>query len=130
VQTIIPLNGHGALRLTTALYYTPAGRSIQGQGIAPDVVVEAPKEQQIAGVVLPHESSLRGAFRNPGRLGKKATDKKATDKKDGKEMTAAQKTKNSPPIKADLIGTDEDAQLKAALSYLEKNKATSAASKG
>ncbi len=49
VQTIIPLNGHGALRLTTALYYTPGGRSIQGQGIAPDVVVEAPKDQQIAG---------------------------------------------------------------------------------
>lgn len=129
VQTIIPLKGHGALRLTTALYYTPGGRSIQGQGIAPDVVIEAPKDQQIAGVVLPHESSLRGAFRNPGRLtnpaGKSGTGGSAQDKK----------TKSSPPIKADLIGTDNDTQLKAALSYLEKNNLlekskSGAASKG
>ena len=37
VQTIIPIQGHGALRLTTALYYTPSGRSIQGNGIAPEM---------------------------------------------------------------------------------------------
>jgi carboxyl-terminal processing protease len=41
VQKIIPLNGRGALRLTTARYYTPSGRSIQRVGIAPDIVVEA-----------------------------------------------------------------------------------------
>ncbi len=35
VQTIIPLGENGALRLTTALYYTPAGKSIQGKGIVP-----------------------------------------------------------------------------------------------
>jgi carboxyl-terminal processing protease len=45
VQTIIPLKGHGALRLTTALYYTPSGRSIQDEGISPDIVVEAPKDE-------------------------------------------------------------------------------------
>src|SRR5438445_905912 len=43
VQTIIPLAGHGAMRLTTARYYTPAGRSIQARGIDPDIVVEAAK---------------------------------------------------------------------------------------
>ena len=37
VQTVIPLPGNGAMRLTTARYYTPSGRSIQGLGIAPDV---------------------------------------------------------------------------------------------
>jgi carboxyl-terminal processing protease len=115
VQTIIQLNGHGALRLTTALYYTPAGRSIQGQGISPDVVVEAPKDQQISGFLLPHESSLRGAFRNPGRLNKPAG-------KGGAAKEPAEAAKNSPPIKADLIGADNDAQLKAARAYLEKNK--------
>ena len=109
VQTIIPLNGYGAVRLTTALYYTPGGRSIQGKGIAPDVVVEAPKEQQIAGVVLPHESSLRGAFRNPGTLNGKT------------EKEGAVKEKYSPPMKADLIGGDDDAQLKAALNHLERS---------
>ncbi|MFZ3238262.1 MAG: S41 family peptidase [Stellaceae bacterium] len=43
VQTIIPLPGHGAMRLTTARYYTPSGRSIQAKGIEPDIVVEAAK---------------------------------------------------------------------------------------
>jgi carboxyl-terminal processing protease len=43
VQTIIPLPGHGAMRLTTARYYTPSGRSIQAKGIEPDIVIEAAK---------------------------------------------------------------------------------------
>ncbi|HEY3911014.1 MAG TPA: S41 family peptidase [Stellaceae bacterium] len=43
VQTIIPLPGHGAMRLTTARYYTPSGRSIQAEGIEPDILVEAAK---------------------------------------------------------------------------------------
>ncbi len=44
VQTIIPLSDGAGLRLTTAKYFTPKGRSIQGKGIDPDVVAEAPKE--------------------------------------------------------------------------------------
>jgi carboxyl-terminal processing protease len=44
VQTIIPLSDGSGLRLTTAKYFTPKGRSIHGKGITPDVVVEAPKE--------------------------------------------------------------------------------------
>src|SRR5271157_509288 len=43
VQTIIPLPAHGAMRLTTARYYTPSGRSIQAKGIDPDIVVEPAK---------------------------------------------------------------------------------------
>jgi carboxyl-terminal processing protease len=43
VQTIIPLPGHGAMRLTTARYYTPSGRSIQAEGIEPDIVVAEAK---------------------------------------------------------------------------------------
>jgi carboxyl-terminal processing protease len=48
VQTIIPLPGHGAMRLTTARYYTPSGRSIQAKGIDPDIVVEAAKIERTA----------------------------------------------------------------------------------
>src|SRR6266699_3267296 len=48
VQTIIPLAGHGAMRLTTARYYTPSGRSIQAKGIDPDIVVEAAKIERPA----------------------------------------------------------------------------------
>ncbi len=49
VQTIIPLPGHGAMRLTTARYYTPSGRSIQAKGIDPDIIVEAAKIERPAG---------------------------------------------------------------------------------
>ena len=44
VQTIIPLSDGSGLRLTTAKYFTPKGRSIHGKGITPDIVVELPKE--------------------------------------------------------------------------------------
>ncbi len=47
VQTIIPLSGHGAIRLTTSRYYTPSGRSIQAKGIVPDIVVEAARIEAI-----------------------------------------------------------------------------------
>jgi carboxyl-terminal processing protease len=114
VQTIIPLSGHGALRLTTALYYTPAGRSIQGQGITPDVVVDAPKDQQVEGALMPSESTLQGAFHNPGALGK-------GNEQDKSNKAAAEKKPPSPPIKTQLIGTPEDAQLKAALEYVGRS---------
>jgi carboxyl-terminal processing protease len=45
VQTIIPLSDGSGLRLTTAKYFTPKGRSIHGKGITPDIVVEVPKEK-------------------------------------------------------------------------------------
>jgi len=48
VQTIIPLRGDGAMRLTTARYYTPSGRSIQALGISPDIVVEQPAPKPAA----------------------------------------------------------------------------------
>jgi carboxyl-terminal processing protease len=61
VQTIIPLGDAGALRLTTALYYTPSGKSIQGTGISPDVKVEQPLPPELLGKVeTTSESSLRG----------------------------------------------------------------------
>ena len=43
VQTVMPVRGEGAMRLTTARYYTPSGRSIQALGISPDIVVEQPR---------------------------------------------------------------------------------------
>jgi carboxyl-terminal processing protease len=49
VQTIIPLSDGSGLRLTTAKYYTPKGRSIHGKGITPDIIVEAPKPVAAAG---------------------------------------------------------------------------------
>ena len=61
VQTIIPLAENGALRLTTALYYTPAGKSIQGKGITPDIKFDQPLPEDLAGRdVSRGESDLKG----------------------------------------------------------------------
>ncbi|WP_108659292.1 S41 family peptidase [Acuticoccus kandeliae] len=61
VQTIIPLGSNGAIRLTTARYYTPAGRSIQAKGIDPDVEVAQPLPEELRGKVEARgEASLRG----------------------------------------------------------------------
>ena len=71
VQTIIPLKGEGAMRLTTARYYTPSGRSIQALGVAPDIVVEQPPrraetedETGASNTRTRSEASLRGALSN------------------------------------------------------------------
>ncbi|TDK46846.1 S41 family peptidase [Antarcticimicrobium luteum] len=48
VQTVMPLRGDGAMRLTTARYYTPSGRSIQALGVSPDIVVAQPRRQPAA----------------------------------------------------------------------------------
>ncbi len=61
VQTIIPLGeGGGALRLTTARYYTPSGHSIQAQGIIPDIMVAAGNEDDIPKIARPSEADLPG----------------------------------------------------------------------
>ncbi len=67
VQTVIPLPEGDAIKLTTALYYTPSGRSIQAQGIAPDVDVEALQlaDEQEGGNPEEKESSLRSHLSNP-----------------------------------------------------------------
>ncbi len=73
VQTVIPLRGEGAMRLTTARYYTPSGRSIQALGISPDIVVEQPQrpvateaeeEEGSAASRSRSEADLRGAITN------------------------------------------------------------------
>ncbi len=66
VQTIVPVAGGGAMRLTTARYYTPSGRSIQAKGIDPDIVVEQAKIETVEPNPLARrEENLRGALRNP-----------------------------------------------------------------
>jgi len=73
VQTLIPLKGDGAMRLTTARYYTPSGRSIQSLGISPDIVVNQPRRAEGEGTeaeaaaeaaTARSEASLRGAISN------------------------------------------------------------------
>jgi len=65
VQTVIPLPGNGAMRLTTARYYTPSGRSIQGLGIEPEVVVQETAEDQ-GSFGGDHEADLNRTITNQG----------------------------------------------------------------
>jgi carboxyl-terminal processing protease len=66
VQTIIPLGGHGAMRLTTARYYTPSGGSIQAKGIEPDLIVEQASIETDSAGPQRREADLRGALENEG----------------------------------------------------------------
>lgn len=90
VQTIMPLSGHGAIRLTTARYYTPSGRSIQAKGIEPDILVRQAKLEEVDTAVRRREEDLRGALENPEKPGDpevapKKQDKPAADKKKAEE---------------------------------------------
>src|ERR1700756_1980322 len=95
VQTIIPLPGHGAMRLTTARYYTPSGRSIQAKGIDPDIVVEAAKIEKTP---------------EKGEKVATATDLKKEDSGDG----PPEQTSVDPSI----MGTPADYQLARAVDML------------
>lgn len=72
VQTVMPLRGDGAIRLTTSRYYTPSGRSIQALGVSPDIIVEQPRRRPVAedeeeapaGFQFRSENDLRGRLDN------------------------------------------------------------------
>jgi carboxyl-terminal processing protease len=112
VQTIIPLEGHGALRLTTARYYTPSGRSIQGEGILPDQIVLPPKDQQVIDATAVHETDLRGALKNTGpeRRAKGGADTPAAHDDEGRDVAV-------DPV---VIGTAKDYQLAVALKRVKE----------
>ena len=76
VQTVVPLPGHGAMRLTTARYYTPSGRSIQATGIEPDIEVEPARVEEL-NVRRLREENLKGALDKKG-----ANDNKKKDEDD------------------------------------------------
>ncbi len=65
VQTIMQVSGGGAIRLTTALYFTPSGRSIQKEGIKPDIEVEQAKIETVAPRTSFREENLRRSITNP-----------------------------------------------------------------
>src|SRR5579884_3802830 len=94
VQTIIPLPGHGAMRLTTARYYTPSGRSIQAKGIDPDIIVDAAKIEKPAA--------------KPGDKAPAATPTKKEGSGDASEAT----------VDPTVMGTPEDYQLARAVDML------------
>jgi carboxyl-terminal processing protease len=124
VQTIIPLGANGAIRLTTARYYTPSGRSIQAKGIDPDILVEEelPEElkAKIAGDKPRGEASLPKHLKNPGMGSKEDKEKdekaaKATDGKDAKDKDKPEASGSSSYVAKE---PEKDTQLQYALSFL------------
>jgi carboxyl-terminal processing protease len=108
VQTIMPLPGHGAIRLTTARYYTPAGTSIQAKGIVPDIDVKQSRIEVIEeGDARRREADLRGRLDND-----QSGDAEARDADEGDP--ADQLVEDSDVE----VGSDEDYQLARALDLL------------
>src|ERR1044071_2066830 len=119
VQTIMPLGNNTAIKLTTARYYTPSGRSIQALGIKPDVQVEDPTDT----LTRVREADLTRHLNN-GQL--KPEEPKADAKKpeEKKDSSAAAKVKPQTPIspaemKPVELGSKDDFQLQQAIAYLK-----------
>jgi carboxyl-terminal processing protease len=135
VQTVLPIKeSGGAIRLTTALYYTPSGRSIQGTGIEPDVVVEPAKVEKVATVGRLHEADLRGALKNTDAValekGQSLPAGAARPQTTGTKAVVTPPAPNIPPgtkpaanpaangLDPNVIGTDQDYQLVRAVDLL------------
>ncbi len=118
VQTIMPLGSNGAIRLTTARYYTPSGRSIQAKGIDPDIVVEEEIPDDLKTKLAAYkpygEASLRGHLKNPD-------DKTTQTGKDPEEAPGSSAYVPKEP--------EKDTQLQYALSFL-RGTATNARTAG
>jgi carboxyl-terminal processing protease len=119
VQTIMPLGNNTAIKLTTARYYTPGGRSIQALGIKPDIVVEDPSDT----MTRVREADLTRHLNNgQSKADEKKPDEKKADEK--KETSTAPKVKPQPPVSpADMkpveLGSKEDFQLQQAIAHLK-----------
>jgi carboxyl-terminal processing protease len=112
VQTILPLDDSSALRLTTARYFTPAGRSIQATGIVPDIVLDnAPADGKPEPAKRPsvREENLPGHLNNPQQG--------QTPQQEQLDRDQEKQIPSSAPTGDDTI--DKDAQLKRALDLLK-----------
>jgi carboxyl-terminal processing protease len=126
VQTIIPLGGNGAIRLTTARYYTPSNRSIQAKGIDPDIVVEQELPEELKGKTPEKprgEASLRGHLANPGDVEKSKDAKVSEDAKDSKDAPKDGKDAEKKPEESGSSAyvpkePEKDTQLQYALAIL------------
>ena len=114
VQTIRPLGQYGAMRLTTALYYTPSGRSIQKTGIEPDIFVEQARVETVsqANQARRRESDLKGAIERPTSLGEQPADSNAA-KPAEPEARPADRVGDGPTAQP-----EQDYQLQRALDIL------------
>jgi len=114
VQTIVPLGAHGAMRLTTARYYTPSGQSIQATGIKPDIIVEEARIERTEPRSSRREEDLRGRLDNTGNNGNGNGEAKDGDGKAEDEDAPAAETDGEDGDDAFV----EDYQLSRAVDLL------------
>ena len=114
VQSILPLTNNTAIKLTTARYYTPSGRSIQAKGITPDFLVEETPEGDISSAFRLREADLNRHLSNPkeGEEKPSAVPKAAPAAPEAKD----DKAKERKPIE---FGSAEDFQLQQAMNHLK-----------
>ena len=104
VQTIIPLGGNGALRLTTARYYTPSGRSIQAKGISPDILVMPDVPPELKGRdETKGEAALRGHLKNGDDEGGGSSAYVPPDPKNDKQLNYALELLRAGRVAADKL---------------------------
>jgi carboxyl-terminal processing protease len=124
IETLIPLNGNGAIRLTTARFVTPSGRPIQGKGLDPDLVVSPLKLAKVAQVDHRREADLRGALKNPdtprpaGGAPKAAAPGGAAPPEKPPATAATPPKGDQPTVASGDIGTISDEQLSEASDVL------------
>ena len=121
VQTVIPVAGGGAMRLTTARYYTPSGRSIQALGIEPDITVQPAKLEKIATGPGLHEADLKGALANDTlKTGKDKPPEAANDNlsDDNDDDLTSKDKANGKDSKDGKANTPFDYQLSRALDLI------------
>jgi len=121
VQTLIPMGDDGAIRITTARYYTPSGRSIQGLGITPDVHVQEMDDDESA-LYADHEADLNHTIQNKGGSGPASGPAPRTDLPAMVKNIALKPPKNWP--KFDLAKPETDYQLQQAISLVRAMPAT------
>ncbi|MBC8337761.1 MAG: S41 family peptidase [Rhodospirillales bacterium] len=119
VQTIMPLPGHGAMRLTTARYFTPSGRSIQAKGIDPDIEVQQARIETLDAPNRRFEADLRNALENGDDKDGKPGDGKPGKGKPGAGTPDAKKKDGDKDGKGDAKKEKpQDYQLARALDLL------------
>lgn len=113
VQTLIPLRGDGAMRLTTARYYTPSGRSIQALGISPDIVVQQPVPPPADEAAAEDELSAARRDRSEADLRGAITNDSMTDEERRLYQEEQQRAEESAKLR------DEDYQLAYAIDIIK-----------
>jgi carboxyl-terminal processing protease len=113
VQTLIPLRGDGAMRLTTARYYTPSGRSIQALGISPDIVVQQPAPPPADEAAAEDEKSAARKERSEADLRGAITNDSMTDEEKRLYQEEQQRAEESAKLR------DEDYQLAYAVDIIK-----------